>query len=746
MRGVRSFMLLNGRKKMNNFEKNMFQPTLLTFNKNRITSKRPENNRVSSWGTMHLLIYLAILSDLESGKLSPYQEIYFSEEAAKEQATLRSTQGYAGERRFLCDVLNQAISLNAPDCIIALNDVYGGVAGTLRRVSEFWYVSNYSKLAATGRKKFPQLSNLYDYYKIGEAFLKLSETSFSFIENRDHYIHGKWYRAQSPLDGKNNVIASIYWGTNQNECLMFYKKAGVLTCSLVINGKDYLHSTGMALDMVQLSKEFSIENETFDSQKEWLDQTFEGYFLNEALAEKVVIEHTVFDPNPIKRRNWENVAYISLSAKDYKAMVPSTDRKFHGNEMILRYKLEEELSVIITDEPIPALKNKIPQYIVPNSLLFAYQYATYRMENYHGKFCAVTGSAGKSSTRLILSHLLRKKRKVFENFGNANLHYPTLGLSLEIHDHYDFILFEAAVGAMNRLGYGNNAYFWQTDVVIMTSFGSAHANGGIERNLMVKEQLFHSVKEGGYVVINKDIEEQYLSKIIKRAESLNLNTLFSSLTDTTADCYVIDKKVLKEKTEITASFRGREICFSLTTDSNGQIQNAMNALLAIDSMGYPAEEYAELLESFQSFEKILRPNELIIDSKKITVIDDTHNSSIESMMNGIDHFTSKKPFYQGEKLLVLGEVADLGNDAAVHHERLIPNINRANPDQVILYGEPFKDLELDVKQVTWCETIEQVTETIIEKSSEDSLVFVKGSHGIGFYKVVEQLKKLSETT
>lgn len=597
------------------------------------------------------------------------------------------------------------------------------------------------KISSYRTKKSPQLSNIYDYYKIGEAFLHLPESSFSFIENRDHYINGKWYRAQSSLDGKNNVLASIFWGTNQNDCLVFYKKAGVLTCSLVINGKDYLHTTGMALDRVQPTEEVSTEKDPYDTHKQWLEQTFDGYFLNDKIAEELVIEHTVFDPNPITRRGWENVAFIALSEKSFKAMIPSTKRNFHGNEMISKYKIEDRLSVIITDKPIYHLRNTIPQYIVSDSLAFAYRYATYQMENYHGKFCAITGSAGKSSTRLILAHLLGSSNEVLENFGNANLHYPTLGLSLEINDNYDFILFEAAVGAMNRLGYGNNAYFWQTDVVIMTSFGSAHANGGIERNLMVKEELFHSVKEGGYVVINKDIEEHYLSKIIERAESLNLNTLFSSLTDTTADCYVVDRRVLKEKTEIMVSFKGREIRFSLTTDSDGQIQNAINALLAIDSMGYPAEEYAHLLESFQSFEKILRPYELRIDSKKITVIDDTHNSSIESMMNGIDHFTSKKPFYQGEKLLVLGEVADLGNDAIAHHERLIPSINRANPDQVILYGEPFKELSLDVKQVTWCETIEQVTETIIEKSSEDSLVFVKGSHGIGFYKVVEQLKR-----
>ncbi|EOU15063.1 Mur ligase family protein [Enterococcus pallens] len=729
---------------MKQMEKLLFQPARLTFTQEKITSRRPSGTRLSPWGTIHLLTYLVILIDIESGKLSPNQEIRFPAEAEKEYGALRSTQGRIGEVRLLRDVLNQAVSLNAPDCIVALFEVYGGEKGLLRRINRYWNVSNYSRQIPTGRKKDPQRSNLYDYYKIGSYFLDLKEETLSLLANKDHEINGKVYKAQSSFDGKGEIIASIFWGTNQSDCLIFYKKEDLVTCSLVINGENVTHTSELALNPSNELVESEVKVKDTGTFKECLEANFEGYFLNEAIAENIIIDHTVCDQSSIVRDNWKNVAFIAFSAESYKAMLSKSKRGFHGNELISKYKIEENISVIITDEPIPHLKDKILQFIVPNSFTFAYEYAAYQMETYQGKFCAITGSAGKSSTRLMLAHLLSEAGKSFGNFGNANLHYSTFSLSLEISNQYDFILFEAAVGAMNRLGYGNNAYMWQLDVAIVSSFGSAHAISGIEGNLRVKKHLFHGVKENGYVVLNKDIEAPYLEVFVQKAESLSLNILYSSLTDTTADCYLLEKNVLKDKTEVRVAFRGREISFALSTDSDGQIQNAMNSLLAMDVMGHKVEDHLHLFETYQSFERILRPLELTFDSNKVTVIDDTHNSSVESMINGIEFFADKKTFYKGKKLLVLGEIADLGNDAIMHHQRLIPYINKAQPDHVILYGEPFKELSLEVEQVTICETKEEAAQKVIEESTEDSLVFVKGSHGIGFHDVIEVLKKQAE--
>lgn len=128
-------------------------------------------------------------------------------------------------------MLNQAVSLNTSDCIVALFEVYGGKNGLLRRINRYWNASDYSRLIPTGRKKPPQRSNLYDYYKIGSYFLDQKEETLVLLANQDHEINGKVYKALSSIDGRGKVIGSIFWGTNQSDCLICYKKEDQLTCS-----------------------------------------------------------------------------------------------------------------------------------------------------------------------------------------------------------------------------------------------------------------------------------------------------------------------------------------------------------------------------------------------------------------------------------------------------------------------------------------------------------------------------------
>lgn len=722
----------------------IFKPTKLTFTKDRITGKKPSGNRCSTWGIMHLLLYYQILKDIEDGKLSPTQEVRFSIEAAREYGALRSTKGQVGEIRLLKDVLNQAVSLNAPDCIVALFEVYGGREKTRKKLNSLadkLLVSVNAKISPTGRKKGIQLTNLYDYYKLGQVFLALDQSTLNYLRNKEHVIHGISYSPQASL-ADQPFFSSLFWGTKQNECMIFTSEGNELVCTVVINGTNNRETVRLALtDSKEEPSTSLLEVEKQINYKDWLTQSFEGYFLNDDIIGELTIDHVSMDESCISMGEWKNVAYIALAQPNYHSLVPRTGRQVHANKKIKKSPLIANISLIITDEPISELRDRIPQFIVPNSLKFAYLYASYVSEAYKGKFVTITGSAGKSSTRLMLSHLMKEEGKIFENYGNANLHYPTFGLSLEMNHTYDFTFFEGAASAMNLLAYGNNAYLWRSDVAIITSIGSAHALTGIERNMRTKKQILFGVKEGGYAIINGDIEEQYLLSILRTAKELNVNVLLYSLFNKNADCYLTKKNVQKDQTEVTICLMGKEIQFALRIDSDGQIQNAMGVLLAIECMGYAAENFANKLKNFQSFERILTPIELELDHKKIALVDDTHNSSIEATMNGIQYFASKKNFYTGKSILVLGEIADLGNQKNEQHKRLEPYINASSADKIIFYGEPFKYLDITNKSVIQCETKEQVVQEIKEAVTNDSYVFVKGSYGIGFYEVVDQLKK-----
>ena len=143
-----------------------FSTEVIAFSRNKLLGLCSEDNRMSLWGTNHILLYLKILRDIQEKKLSINQIITFANEGEQESKSLRSTNAQAGDKRLLIDVLNQAVSFNAPDCIKALWQVYGGKKNTqkiLLELAEELNISKESQKSLTGRLVTGQKTNIFLY-------------------------------------------------------------------------------------------------------------------------------------------------------------------------------------------------------------------------------------------------------------------------------------------------------------------------------------------------------------------------------------------------------------------------------------------------------------------------------------------------------------------------------------------------------------------------------------------------------
>jgi UDP-N-acetylmuramyl pentapeptide synthase len=1040
---------------------------------------------------------LLILTDLQDKKLSPDQVVTFSRGAMVEKDALRSTHGVRGEERLLIDVLNQAISLNAPDCIRALCQLYGSEKEARKKINQLAIKLNISKksqISLTGRQANRQKTNLFDYYKIGLAYLKLARSTFSYIKNRIHIVQGKKYQPQSFMDLKGDAIASIFWGDQQSDALIFREVSGQLVCSLVINSQNYIQTVELALlttlvsdekieeielenpiiniladtyfgefytkkrklknqeDALQkygythsfekLSKKikkedfnivtyegvlikpnepcynerkvfylggdkektikelknrfvkminlgnnhakdygeealldtidslkaaeistigsgenlsdaikpvivtygnqklaffsgywhrkgrdldfdfyatnrsgvttldgilleeikqfknrnpetqvvvlahwgvdfknvlvsqrqlakilvekgadliigsgphkiqeveeidgirvfYSIGNgifnnngleftkpenfpygyflkwniqknkiqiypfwnfnldtfwqpyfinekdrqtaiqdiETLNSNKlltsakkdeaghlyyeidafksktqtanenskwlEWFDQNLKGYFLQPDIIPNFNFDFMSIDPKVIEETQCKNAVYVSLSKEDLKNMIYLPNwNPLHRNEQLLNSNAIHKIGLIITDTPIEQYKDSIPQYIVENGLQTASLLADCMTENASGKMVTITGSAGKSSVRMLLEQLLEKEKPT-SNTGNSSLHLPNLDIALGLITNPTIALIEASVGCMNRLGYGNETYRYRSDVAIMTSYGNAHAKYGVERNLSCKTELFRHTKNGATAIINGDIEEKYLWKILREANSQNLQIKTYSLTDSTADCCLVERIITRDDSEITVSLNRHLYTFKVVADNLGRIQNIMASLLAIDALGYAVNDYIHCFQEYHNLPRNLEKCVIENDDMKVTLIDDTHNSSILALKNGLQTFKEKRKFYTGNSLLVLGEVADLGEISFQEHYKLKEMIQDSPADQIFLFGEAFQQLANELPEIQWFEEKELIAKEVEKYIEDDSFIFIKGSSLSKFYTVAEQLKQYS---
>ena len=104
-------------------------------------------------------------------------------------------------------------------------------------------------------------------------------------------------------------------------------------------------------------------------------------------------------------------------------------------------------------------------------------------------------------------------------------------------------------------------------------------------------------------------------------------------------------------------------------------------------------------------------------------------------------------YYSGRKLLVLGQVADLGEHSAQLHQRLIPVIDASGADLLLAYGDAMKQVAAETKiPSAWFSDMDSYVAGIVNEFSDHSLILMKGSvSGSDYHRVSGRLLRLLDT-
>ncbi|WP_404803346.1 Mur ligase family protein [Mammaliicoccus sciuri] len=208
---------------------------------------------------------------------------------------------------------------------------------------------------------------------------------------------------------------------------------------------------------------------------------------------------TNFEYQAIHLNNTET-AFFSISSNSWSKFLGRKSKLTDGNKQI--NKNIKNIGLIITEEYIEGLNFKIPQIIVENSIEALKTLAVTIRENYKNPIVAITGSMGKSSTRLMVAQAL-KNYKVLENRANSNTRSAVLLQMCKLASNPDFAIFEVSLNALNNRG--NFSLILKPDIAIVTGIGSAHLSTiGSEVDIATfKSRIFYGLKDSGIAIINQ---------------------------------------------------------------------------------------------------------------------------------------------------------------------------------------------------------------------------------------------------
>lgn len=231
-----------------------------------------EQNRKVPYGVSNILIIHEILYRI-SENLIQLDDLVTYKKNMLELKSVRSTQPHESEVRYLKDVLSQAVSINAPDAILALSGFLFGnnkeALKSLKNKAEFYGIDPKSVLNVTGRstKGHTQQTTLNNLAKAASLFLDLPKSVLQLLENRNWIVREKTFRAFNPYDQRLENKATLLWGIHKELGIVINYSGRKPVIAVGINDQGVLSHIQMLEYLAAFSKipEFAVKKVSVQS-------------------------------------------------------------------------------------------------------------------------------------------------------------------------------------------------------------------------------------------------------------------------------------------------------------------------------------------------------------------------------------------------------------------------------------------------------------------------------------------------
>jgi len=437
-----------------------------------------------------------------------------------------------------------------------------------------------------------------------------------------------------------------------------------------------------------------------------------------------------------------NCAFVDLSVQRRHQM--------NANQMSATFDLTQwlpqhpEVKVLVTETPIPSLATTVAQFIVPNTWQFYREIAGYIRQRYQKPVITVTGSVGKTTTRLMIAQLIRSmNHSVVTNYGNDNVRIVLPQLATSLLRIPDALVAELSIGALKvaNFAWGSDrpiSELYRANTAIITQIGGAHARSVKGKDpIMItaetKAHIFNKMSTDGQVILNYDMIPKAF-KYLQHIAYQHVDHVYTfSRNNQHADAYVIAQKDARDHTAFKIRVLDETYHFRLTMAGDGPIMDLLAACLAIKVQGWQLPDLTTAFTNFKPLQRELAFHQMNTNNGKATLVEDTYNSTKYSVENALSVFKTRGHFYHGLKILVIETGDDITNkQAEMLNLSYREDILASGIDVVLGYRDPtikplIDSLASDVSFAKYYPEMDPLAD-YLRQAPADSLILIKGQH------------------
>ncbi|NOU40263.1 MAG: UDP-N-acetylmuramoyl-tripeptide--D-alanyl-D-alanine ligase [Methylotenera sp.] len=424
---------------------------------------------------------------------------------------------------------------------------------------------------------------------------------------------------------------------------------------------------------------------------------------------------------------FDSVGSDSRNVKAGQLFVALKGENFDGNTFADEAIKKGAAAVMVSDSAVEVE----PALLVQDTRLALGELAKYWRSKFDAPVVAITGSNGKTTTKEMLAAILsvaaRGSDKVHATYGNLNNDIGVPLTLLKMHASHKYAVVEMGMNHLGEIDY--LTHIAKPNVAVINNVGSAHIGElGSRANIaLAKGEIFSGLQADGVAVINADSEYA--------ADWLALNT---------------NRKVvtfgLSQQADVTANYQELQGVSLMNLDTpNGRVEfklkvqgahNISNALAASTAAFALGVSNADIAQGLENFSGVYGRLELKAACHGALLIDDTYNANPDSMRAAIDVLAK----YAGEKILVLGDMGELGSEANNMHAEIGAYAKAAGLTTLYCLGklsiEMVKSFGVGAQHFS---SPEEIAEAVLPQLTSSTTVLVKGSRFMQMERVVNLL-------
>lgn len=399
--------------------------------------------------------------------------------------------------------------------------------------------------------------------------------------------------------------------------------------------------------------------------------------------------------------------------------------RFDGNDFFNDAYQQGVRVFVLSSKPKEIPKDAII-YLVLDTLQALAQLAKRHKEELMIPHIMITGSVGKTTTRLMLTNILRNKYETYTAQKNWNNAIGTPLTVLATPREAKISILEAGMSSRGEIAH--LSHMINPEIAIITNVGYSHSGylGGIDQVAEAKIEIVEGMLENSLLLIN--VHDPYKELFLSRAKG-------KVIYFNPKDLYVIKDLGLEG---FSFGHKDYSDCHFFCPVAGTHLLLNLSIIFAlIDILQIPLAYIQKGLNDIQGLDNRMR---VFTNNKGVHIIADCYNASLESFNAAIDVLKTAK----GKKIAVIGSVLELGQDTEYVHRSIGKYINQSGIDLVLAVGQDISYTCQELTKVPYCHFSdkEEIWFVLDRELKEGDTVLCKASNGIGLNVIVSCLESL----